>query len=70
MGLGYSLGNADEEMSSREFSCGLVGEGSYVVTAAVQDATVPWVPSLALELLHAIGMSKKNKINIFEKIKL
>ena len=39
-----------------EFSCGAVGQGSGVVTALAWVAAVAQVQSLALEILHAVGM--------------
>ena len=45
-----------EKSVMSEFSCGAVGQGSGVVTALAWVAAVAQVQSLALEILHAVGM--------------
>ena len=42
-----------------EFSCGAVGAGPSVVTAAAWVTAAAQVQSLAWELLHAVGVAKK-----------
>ena len=43
----------------QEFPCDSAGEGSSVVIAVAWATTVAWVLSLAQELPHAMGASKK-----------
>ena len=49
----------DQENKRQEFSCGAVGQGSGVVTAAAQVAAVAQVQSLAQQLPYAVSMAKK-----------
>ena len=46
----------------KEFSCGTVGSGSSVVTAAAQVTAVAQVQSLVWALLLMAGMGKKKKL--------
>ena len=49
-----------------EFSCGVAGYGYSIVTAAAWIAAVAQVQSLAWELPHAAGVTKKKKTKNIE----
>ena len=46
---------------TREFSCGIVGTGSIIVTAVASVTVVAWVQFLGQELPHAESVAKKQK---------
>ena len=65
MGFKYKKGEHWEE--NKEFSCGAVGQGSGVVTAAAWLTTVVRVWSPAWELPYALGAAKKEREREREK---
>ena len=63
MSPGLKRGTSDT-LKKEEFLCDSAGSGPGVVTAVAHFAAVVWVPSLAPEPPHAVGVAKRKKRKI------